>query len=401
MEIVTGIKIKDILLDNGNWWKLYLKHHNLIRISIVTNVLKVLTCKTGFLGYHLYACPKCNKTIKAPHSCKSRFCSSCGKKATDDWIKNSFNSLPDTKWQHITFTMPSALWNLFWINRHLMNKVPAIAAGIIKKLANQMGFIPGIFLAIHTFGRDLKRNVHIHLSTTIGGIASTNEKWIASAYFHHDTLKKIWRYEIITLFRNEYKSGRLKLPTTLSHIKTYTAFNLWLNQLYQKTWVVHLNHQSNNFKANVAYLGKYIKRPPIGETRIKAYDGKSVTFQYLDHYTKNTERVTLPALEFIARLIAHVPDRYFRNIRYYGFLANRVRGKFMPIVNRLLKKAEYIKKKIYTPWRNRIMAAFHYDPLKCPVCQTLMQLMHAVFPDNKKPLISMHKEIANGYFPLL
>lgn len=63
MEIVTGIKIKDILLSNGNWWKLYLKHHNLIRPSIITNVLKVMACKTGLLGYHLYVCPKCNKTL--------------------------------------------------------------------------------------------------------------------------------------------------------------------------------------------------------------------------------------------------------------------------------------------------------------------------------------------------
>lgn len=112
------------------------------------------------------------------HTCKSRFCSSCGKKATDDWIKNSFNTLPDTTWQHITFTLPDAFWELFWINRHLMNQTSAITADIIKQLAKQQGFIPGIYLAIHTFGRDLKRNFHLHLSTTIGGISSSHGSWI-------------------------------------------------------------------------------------------------------------------------------------------------------------------------------------------------------------------------------
>ncbi len=79
-------------------------------------------------------------------------------------------------------------------------------------------------------------------------------------------------------------------------------------------------------KANVDYLAKYLKRPPIGETRIKSYDGKFVSFEYLDHYNNTKEIMTLPVLEFISRLISHIPDKYFKNIRYYGFLANRVKG---------------------------------------------------------------------------
>lgn len=92
------------------------------------------------------------------------------KKATELWIQKQNNLLPQTSWQHITFTMPHALWDFFWYNRHLFNKMGAIAADCIKTIAYQKGVIPGIFIAIHTFGRDLKRNVHIHLSTTTGGL---------------------------------------------------------------------------------------------------------------------------------------------------------------------------------------------------------------------------------------
>ncbi len=137
MEFVSGIKLRDIFLDNGNWWKLFLKYHTLIRLSIIINVLKLLVCRTEFLGYHFFLCPKCAKSIKAPHSCKSRFCPSCGKKATDDWIKTSFNTLPRTTWQHITFTIPDGLWPFFWVNRYLMNKVPSMAANLIKTLSKQ------------------------------------------------------------------------------------------------------------------------------------------------------------------------------------------------------------------------------------------------------------------------
>jgi hypothetical protein len=401
MEHVSGIKLKTILLHNGNWWKFFLKHHKFIRHSIIVNVLKTMACGTSFLGFHFAVCPTCHRSKKIFHSCKSRFCSPCGKKATDIWIKNSFNSLPDTKWQHFTFTMPNVLWDFFWVNRYLMNKIPAVAAGIIKQLSLQKQFIPGMYLAIHTFGRDLKRNFHIHLSSTVGGLSLTHDRWIPNAYFYHDTLKKMWRYEILTLLRKEFKQGKLKLPPALNHIRSYTEFCAWTALLYEKTWVVHLNKQSDNPAANILYLGRYLKRPPISETRIQAFDGNSVTYTFLDHYTDTVETMTLPVMDFIARLIAHIPDAYFRNIRYYGFLSNRTRTKLLPIVYNLLNETkDILAKKIYIPWRQMIKNTFHYDPLACKVCGAIMTLCYGVFPKSG-PITQIHKEIANGYFQLL
>ena len=205
-------------------------------MSIVINVLKVLVCRTPILGYGLYFCPECKRTIRTPHSCKSRFCSSCGKKATDNWIKNSFNTLPKTKWQHITFTLPDVVWEFFWVNRSLMNKVPPIAANIIKELAEKDHFLPGILLAIHIpphRHRDLKRNFHIHLSTTAGGICLPDRlSYIEKAYFHHRPVKNMWKYRILNLLREEFKQGKLRMPPKLRHIKTYSVFNSWTSQLY-------------------------------------------------------------------------------------------------------------------------------------------------------------------------
>ena len=396
----NGIKLRTLFLDNGNWWKLFLKYRRLIRLSIIINVSKLLVCRTSFLGYHHFVCPTCSKIIKVPHSCKSRFCPSCGKKATDIWIKNSFNTLPKTTWQHITFTMPSELWNLFWLNRYLMNLIPLIAANIIKEWAKRKGFLPGIFLAIHTFGRDLKKNIHIHLSSTVGGLSLTYDSWLRGIYFYHESLKKTWRYHIIALLREEFKKGDLKLPSSLKHITSYNEFYSWTTQFYEKTWVVHLNEQSNNMKANVEYLGKYLKRPPIGETRIKHYDGNTVTFEYLDHYTNIKETMTLPVLDFIERLICHIPDKNFRNIRYYGFLANRLRGKLLPLVYKLLDIKTVITTKVYISWRTMIQTAYKYDPLRCPLCKSIM-LLKAVLLPSYYSLVSKHEEIARGYFPLL
>ena len=400
MEVLTSngkITLKHIFLDNGNWWKFFLKYWPIIRLAIIKNVLKMLVCRTPTLGYRIFKCLGCSCKKTFCFSCKSRFCPSCGKKATDIWMQNAFNRLPQTRWQHITFTMPDVLWDIFWHNRLLINKIAPIAANIIQTQAKKQRFIPGIYLAIHTFGRDLKRNLHIHLSTTVSGLSPDHTRWISKAYFEHQKLKDSWKYGIITLLRKQYKDTEhpLILPSSLKHLSNYTAFNSWLNFLYQKKWVVHLNEPSHNHKNNTQYLGKYLKRPPIGETRIKAYDGKELTYEYLDHYTKETHTMTLPVLEFIARVVTHIPDQHFRAIRYYGFLSNRLSGILMPIVYRLLSQRPP-KKKIYIPWLKMLWKHFRYNPLICPHCAKTMVLIGLVVPSSAS-LISQHQQIAHGF----
>ncbi|MFQ6084570.1 MAG: IS91 family transposase [Candidatus Aminicenantia bacterium] len=405
MEYVSGIKIRDIFLHNGNWWNLFLKHRNLIRPAIITNVLKLLVCRTSFLGYHSFICKKCGYTKKVPHSCKSRFCSSCGKKATDIWIQSKFNTLPNTVWQHITFTIPAELHNLFWLNRHLFNKVPKLAANILLKLSKNQGFLPGIFLANHTFGRDLKRNFHIHLSITKGGLSLLNNynSWISNAFFFHNSIKKMWRYSLISFLRNQYIKSKLKLPDHLKHIKSFNSFSSWLNFLYNKNWVVSLSKPSKNMKRNVEYLGKYLKRPPIGETRIKSFFNNFVSFVYIDHFNNTTDVTTLPAIDFISRLISHIPDHYFRNIRYYGFLSNRLSSKLLPIALNILNSlptTPYHQNHLQKlSWRIMLKKYLNFDPLICPTCKSILSFYNSVFPGLS--LLSFHKEIANGYFQLI
>ena len=266
MEYVSGngIKLRNIFLDNGNWWKLFLQHHDLIRLSIIINVLKLLVCRTSFLGYHLFICPTCSKSMKVPHSCKSRFCPSCGKKATDIWIKNSLNTLSKTTWQHITFTMPSELWGLFWLNRHLMNLIPP-SLQISLKTGRAKGLSPW-YLSCHSYFWQRPQKKYPHPSLHYSGWAfPLSLKWVGNAYFYHESLKNTWRYKIIAFLRNEFAMKRLKLPSHLKHITTSTLFNSWTAQFYNTPWVVHLNEQPNNMNANVNYLGKYLKRPLLGK----------------------------------------------------------------------------------------------------------------------------------------
>jgi len=394
MEVVSGLTLRSIFLHNDNWLRFLTSNHRLIRSAILVGVMKMLTCRTKEMGFHTYSCPICNYSVNVPHSCKSKFCSPCGKKATDNWISKNYNILPKTIWQHITFTIPEQLRDIFWMNRHLFNLFPKLAADIIKKFAAAKGILPALFVAPHTFGRDIKRNPHIHVSTTKGGLTFDMKRWSNNLYFKEAKLKTMWRYAVINMMRTQYKNGNLRLPPYLNHIKDYTAFNSWLNFLYSKKWVVHLGRYSNNHKKNIDYLGKYLKRPPIGETRIKSYDGKLVTFIYKDHKDNAWRKMTLPVMEFIGKLISHIQDKNFKGIRYYGLLANRVRGTLLPLAHKLLNSAADLSKKTFRSWRQLICSTFGHDPLICPKCHVEMKLTETTFA-KKLSIADMMQVIKN------
>jgi len=288
--------------------------------------------------------------------------------------------------------MPSELWDFFWCNRFLLNLIAAEAANAIKIIAHKKKVNPGIFIAIHTFGRDLKRNVHIHISTTTGGLSHDNTQW-KNVFFDQNTLMKIWRYAIISLFRKT--QSQLVIPPhikkQLNHTFTFAQF---LDKLYKKHWIVHCSKPSDDPKFNISYLGRYIKRPAIAESKLKHYNGNEVVFNYLDHNTKTYRQFKLSAEQFIARFIQHIPDKGFRMIRYYGFLAHRVRGKLLPIVYQLLNQVNNIPPSPPT-YAALIQKNFNFDPLTCVLCGSpliLIKIHQSKFTANS--LFSFHRQLA-------
>lgn len=246
-------------------------------------------------------------------------------------------------------------------------------------------------MAIHTFGRDLKTNVHFHLSTTAGGLSLDHSKWIPEFFIQHQTLKNSWKQQVIQTIRNLYKSNNLVLPPELSNIKTYASFNSWLNMLYSKQWVVHLQKKCSDHRKNIKYFGRYLKRPPMAETRIIKYDGKSVSYIFLDHHDKQRTMITITVEEFIKRLIRHIPDSGFRLIRYYNWLSNRLRATLLPKVFQLLKLTYQAAKNV--SYSSLFIATFGYDPLQCQTCKSFMYLESINYPP-KTTITFSHQELA-------
>ena len=66
----------------------------------------------------------------------------------------------------------------------------------------------------------------------------------------------------------------------------------------------------------IKYIGRYLGRPVIATSRIDKYDGELVTFHYNRHEDEKYVVETIPAMDFIKRLIRHIPEKHFKMIRY-------------------------------------------------------------------------------------
>ena len=126
----------------------------------------------------------------------------------------------------------------------------------------------------------------------------------------------------------------------------------------------------NNCNPSVVskYIGRYLGRPVIATSRIDSYSGSHVTFHYNRHEDNKLIVETIPAIDFIKRLIIHIPDKHFKMIRYYGIYNSTV-ALSPSVQNARLIPAIHPSKRSFlrslTRWRLSILASFSHDPLRC------------------------------------
>lgn len=340
-----------------------------VRKNVKKEVEKVLKCGDTRYGYIELKCDNCKNTKKVGFTCKSRFCTSCGKIYVDNWIDSMLGTLINVKHRHIVFTIPEELRNFFGVDRQRLKILPKCAAKAVmswmKEQNKKEEFTPGIVTVIHTFGRDLKWNPHVHMMVTEGGVGN-NTEWKHIRHIPYEALRKRWQKilldEIANIIDDKEKSRKLK------------------NKLYKENsngFYVYAKTEIKSAKTAAKYVGRYVGRPAIAESRILKYDGENVTYKYTRHEDNKTIIETIHAFEFIKKVIMHIPEKNFKMIRYFGLYSRRRKGK-----NNLIKmiddKILKIKKSIAN-WENRILATFGINPCKCANCNSMMRFNDIVY----------------------
>lgn len=341
-------------------------------------VEKMLKCRDYTQGHTTYECPRCGHTTNIPFTCKSRLCSICGKKHTDRWANKVSTELLEVTHRHMVFTTPDKLWPHIeqnrWLLKHLMDTVNTTLEAVINHRWKTLQITPGIITVLHTYGKDLKFNPHIHAIVTEGGLREGDhdkDRWMDVNFFPYEKLRKVWQYQLVTEIRE-------KLP----HDK---ELHRLLDQLYREKengfYVYAKRRIEGKEKEFICrYIARYVRHPAIAETRINSYNPDTKMVQFWYRHDDEQEEVSMHVYEFIGKLTGHIPPRQFKTIRYYGLYARNKKRKIQDILIRLKRFARKLKQLTlhrYTktwPWQPRL------EPV-CPECGTRMRFVSLYLPD--------------------
>jgi len=172
-------------------WELYKYNHCFeLRDVEVVEVEKMLRCFDKKNGYMIYQCPECYEEKTIHFNCNSRICSRCGKLHADEWARNLKRRLFKVDHRHVVMTIAEELRPFFDEDRKLLKTLMDCA---IKSIRDTMSYdatarrhrkttvIPGIIVVLHTYGRDLGFNPHIHVIMSEGGF-DQNKEWVNIPY---------------------------------------------------------------------------------------------------------------------------------------------------------------------------------------------------------------------------
>ena len=350
------------------------------RPVVMENIDKVINCGDPSYGGTMYGCPHCGNLKFVPFRCHSKFCPTCGAKYSNDRATAMSFKLINCTHRHLVFTIDESLRHFFLEDRDLLNCLFESVSDVIKELFFSLNktenFVPGFICVLHTFGRPLEWNPHIHCLISEGGY-SDNGFWRNIHHFNY------------TFLRNSFRTALLNEMEPLIG-PSFKKVKALCYKEHKEGFYVYANPNNCDPKTVVKYIGRYLGRPVIATSRIDKYDGDFVTFHYNRHEDEQYVEETIPVMEFIERLIRHIPEKHYKMIRYGGIYARH--REIDKKLHRAISREKHHIYRSFNQWRTAILSAFGYDPLKCE-CGTTMLFLELYFKHKRVSLEEMYENV--------
>ena len=352
-------------------------------------VMKMIKCGTGLLGFITYICMKCLEELKVGLTCKSRFCNKCGQKYIKEWVEKQVNRIIGVPHRHCVFTVPEEYRKFFYDNRKYLKDLQDMVHEVIEEYANGVNknnrkeyekkkrkkkadllWKVGLIGVVHTFGRNIRFNPHVH--ALVAEIKVKGKEIEKMNYFNYSYFRRSWQWKLIN-FMIEKNPKRKK-----EYLKYFKE--------YKNGFYVRAKTGMKSAKACAKYIGRYLGKPAIAEYRIIKYDKNRVTFWYIDHRTGKKMIEDIDVEEFVGRVLMHIPPKNFKMARRYGIysgsLAKKVRQHvgLIKYIKSGLKEFQYTlknywnKKDIKISWREMMIDSFSKDPQICKNCGSEMEV---------------------------
>ena len=278
-------------------------------------------CRTAVMGGHLDACAQgCTREFHF-HSCNHRSCPQCGREQTAQWVERELGKRVGAQYFMVTFTLPQELRALFFTSmaKQIYDVFFAAASSALSDtLANPRWLgakVSGFTLILHTWNQRLLFHPHIHCIVPGAGL---------DAYGRVVTVKNanflVPQPVLRSEFRRAFREGLAAVAADHGPFQIDDC-------VWEKDWGVHLQPFGTGGSA-IKYLGAYVCRGPIGDSRIGGIHGDNVTFRWKDRAQGGAPRVeTVSGVEFVTRYLRHVLPKGMRAVRQYGFCHPAAKAK--------------------------------------------------------------------------
>jgi hypothetical protein len=211
---------------------------------------------------------------------------------------------------------------------------------------------------------------HVHMLVTAGGLLSQNaDSWTNPKH----PLFLVPDPALSVIFRAKFCAGLKK-----AKLLQFATAAVW-----KIRWVVHSQHAGRGDKV-LEYLGRYVFRIAIANSRLESLDNGVVGFRYRDNKTQHIRHVSLPATDFIHRFLQHVLPKGVTKVRYYGIFSSACRPQLQRARQSLTPTpAETASTAVAVPEDSAPAPASLPPPMRCPHCQTFALFLLETLPSRR------------------
>ncbi len=318
-----------------------------------------------------FRCKQCGHEYLLAFSCKRRhFCPSCHQKRVvefGEWLcQQVIKAVPH---RHFVFTIPKILRRYFLYDRILLSELSRCVweslKAFLQAVVPEKNAIPGAVIAIQSFGDFLGFNPHCHVLVTDGCFYG-NGTFRVAPLFEAKDLEHIFQHKLLRMLLSKGKITQDLINILLSW--RHSGFNIFCGP--------RIHPRDEEVMEN---LTRYIIRASFSQDRM-TYIQEEAKVVYQSKDAKDHK--LFDALEWLAAMCSHVPNKGEQMVRYYGHYSNVSRGRrkkenqdgLIPCI----LEADDNSKAYRKNWARLIRKIYEADPLVCPKCQGQMRIISFV-----------------------
>ncbi|MFH1453683.1 MAG: transposase zinc-binding domain-containing protein, partial [Armatimonadota bacterium] len=236
--------------------ELYLQQYGFWRPIIRDVLYKFLDCGNLHQGFARVRCDACGSEYLLAFSCKTRcFCPSCNQRRSLEFGELIADKiLGDVPVKTCTFTIPKMLRPYFKFDHKLYSKLCRCAYETILEffqlIFESEDILPGVVIAIHSFGNLLNHHPHLHGIITDGCFDKDGKLYLLPEIPDNKEISDIFGLKVLEMMMKENKITKVIAEKIMGW--HHSGFNVHFGGV--------ISPQNRNAQETAA---RYLARPPI------------------------------------------------------------------------------------------------------------------------------------------